>query len=415
KAWLQVKNPYFAFSKVVKLFHPEKLLIEKGIHDTAVIGKHTKLGKDVSLGARVVIGRECTIGDRTVIMPGVVIGDGVKIGEDCRIHANVSIREKVVINNRVIIHNGTVVGSDGFGFALEQGKYHKIPQIGTVVIEDDVEIGANTTIDRAALGETVIARGTKIDNLIQIAHNCKIGEDCVIASQAGISGSTTIGKRVQIGGQAGFIGHITIGDNAIIAAQSGVSKSINKTTITFKPAKPDTGIRFICTSLNKNLEIPADIDHVVDNARDTTIGIDDVRIRQVEHVLAAIYGLEIDNLIIEVDSNEPPVMDGSAKPFVDMLKKAGLKEQDSPKEFLEIEDTIAFSDKEKGIDMVVFPSDEFRITFMVDYQNPALGTQYTSMYSLKDEFEDEFAAARTFCFLHEVEELYDKGFIQGGN
>ena len=189
----------------------------------------------------------------------------------------------------------------------------------------------------------------------------------------------------------------------------------NKTTITFKPAKPDTGIRFICTSLNKNLEIPADIDHVVDNARDTTIGIDDVRIRQVEHVLAAIYGLEIDNLIIEVDSNEPPVMDGSAKPFVDMLKKAGLKEQDSPKEFLEIEDTIAFSDKEKGIDMVVFPSDEFRVTFMVDYQNPALGTQYTSMYSLKDEFEDEFAAARTFCFLHEVEELYDKGFIQGGN
>ena len=180
------------------------------------------------MGARVVIGRECTIGDRTVIMPGVVVGDGVKIGDDCRIHANVSIREKVVINNRVIIHNGTVVGSDGFGFALEQGKYHKIPQIGTVVIEDDVEIGANTTIDRAALGETVIARGTKIDNLIQIAHNCKIGEDCVIASQAGISGSTTIGNRVQIGGQAGFIGHITIGDNAIIAAQSGVSKSIEE-------------------------------------------------------------------------------------------------------------------------------------------------------------------------------------------
>jgi len=189
----------------------------------------------------------------------------------------------------------------------------------------------------------------------------------------------------------------------------------SNTTITFKPAKPDTGIRFICTSLDKNLEIPADIDHVVDNARDTTIGIGDVRIRQVEHVLAAIYGLEIDNLIIEVDSNEPPVIDGSAMPFVEKLKEAGLKEQDSSKDFLEIEDTIAFSDKEKGIDMVVFPSDDFRITFMVDYKNPALGTQYTSMYSLKNEFETEFAAARTFCFLHEVEELYDKGFIQGGN
>ncbi len=189
----------------------------------------------------------------------------------------------------------------------------------------------------------------------------------------------------------------------------------NKTTIIFKPADPDTGIRFICTSIKNGMEIPADIDHVVDNARDTTIGIGDVRIRQVEHVLAAIYGLEIDNLVIEVDSNEPPVVDGSAKPFVDLLKKAGLKEQDSPKDFLEIEDTIAFSDKEKGIDMVVFPSDEFRITFMVDYKNPALGTQYTSMYSLKDEFEDEFASARTFCFLHEVEELYDKGLIQGGN
>ena len=228
KALLQVNNPYFAFSRVVKLLYPEKLLIEKGIHESAIIGKDTKMGKDVSLGAKVVIGRGCTVGDRTVLMPGVVVGDEAKIGNECRIYANVSIREKVVIGNRVIIHDGTVVGSDGFGFALDQGKYHKIPQIGTVVIEDDVEIGANTTIDRAALGQTVIARGTKIDNLIQIAHNCRIGEDCVIAAQAGISGSTTIGNRVQIGGQAGFAGHLKVDDNAIIAAQSGVSKSIER-------------------------------------------------------------------------------------------------------------------------------------------------------------------------------------------
>jgi len=227
KTFLQVKNPYFAFSKVVKLFHPDKLLIEEGIHSTAVIGEKTNLGQDVSLGAHVVIGRECTIGDRTVLMPGVIVGDGAKVGADCKIYSNVSIRENVIIKNRVIIHNGTVIGSDGFGFAFEEGKYYKIPQIGTVVIEDDVEIGANTSIDRAALGQTVIARGTKIDNLIQIAHNCKIGEDCVIASQAGISGSTIVGNRVQIGGQAGFVGHITIGDGAIIAAQSGVTKPIN--------------------------------------------------------------------------------------------------------------------------------------------------------------------------------------------
>ncbi len=227
KTFLQVKNPYFAFSNVVKMFYPDKRLIEKGIHLSAIIGEKTDLGTEVSLGAHAVIGRRCAIGDRTVIMPGVVVGDGVKIGADCKIYSNVSIRENVIIKNRVIIHNGTVIGSDGFGFAFEGGKYHKIPQIGTVVIEDDVEIGANTCIDRAALGQTVISRGTKIDNLIQIAHNCKIGEDCVVASQAGISGSTVIGNRVQIGGQAGFVGHITIGDGAIIAAQSGVTKSID--------------------------------------------------------------------------------------------------------------------------------------------------------------------------------------------
>lgn len=189
----------------------------------------------------------------------------------------------------------------------------------------------------------------------------------------------------------------------------------NKTTITFKPAEPNTGIRFICSAVKDSPEIPADIDHVVDNSRDTTIGIGDVHIRQVEHVLAALYGLEVDNVMVEVDSNEPPVGDGSAKPFVDILKKAGFVEQDSPKDFLVIEETIAYSDKERGIDMVVFPSDELRITFMVDYQNPALGTQYTSMYSLTDEFVDEFASARTFCFLNEVEKLHEQGLIQGGN
>ena len=190
----------------------------------------------------------------------------------------------------------------------------------------------------------------------------------------------------------------------------------NKTTIIFKPADVNTGIRFFRTDVADCPVIPADIEHVVDNFRDTTLGVNNnIHIRQVEHVLAAIYGLGIDNIIVEVDSNEPPVGDGSAAPFVEILQKAGLEEQDSPKDYLEIEETIAYSDVDKGIDMVVFPSDELRITFMVDYQNPALGTQYTSMYSLTDEFVEEFSPARTFCFLHEVEELHDQGLIQGGS
>jgi len=189
----------------------------------------------------------------------------------------------------------------------------------------------------------------------------------------------------------------------------------NKTTITFKPAEPNTGIRFVRKGIEGCPEIPADIEHVVDNFRDTTIGLKNVQIRQVEHVLAAIYGMEIDNVLVEVDSNEPPVGDGSAMPFVQILQKAGIVTQNSPRDYLEIEETITYSEPSKGVDMVVFPSDEFRMTFMVDYQNPALGTQYTSMYSLTDEFVNEFAPARTFCFLHEVEELHDQGLIQGGN
>ena len=189
----------------------------------------------------------------------------------------------------------------------------------------------------------------------------------------------------------------------------------NTVTLTFHPADVNTGIRFKRIDVEGSPEILADIEHVVDNFRDTTIGIGKVQIRQVEHVLAAIYGLEIDNVLVEVDSNEPPVCDGSAMPFVQKLKEAGIVDQNSPRDYLEIDETIAYTDPEKGIDMVVFPSDEFRITFMVDYQNPALGTQYTSMYSLSDEFEKEFAAARTFCFLHEVEMLHDEGLIQGGD
>lgn len=189
----------------------------------------------------------------------------------------------------------------------------------------------------------------------------------------------------------------------------------NQTTVTFKPAPVNTGVRFKRTDIDNSSEIFADIEHVIDISRGTTIGDGNIKIHTVEHLLAAISGLEIDNLLVEIHGNEPPVGDGSALPFVEVLLKAGIVEQDSPKDYLIIDKTITYRNPDKDIDIVVFPSDEFRITFMIDYKNPALGTQYTSMYSLHDEFATEYAAARTFCFLSEVEELWKSGLVKGGN
>ena len=232
-------NPYLSFLKTVVLFHPPQPLLEEGIHETAIVDKNTQLGKNLSIGPYTVVGKRCKIGSGSVLMPGVIVGDDVIIGQDSLIHAHVCIRERVVIGDRVVIHNGTVVGSDGFGFAPEAGQYFKIPQVGTVVIEDDVEIGANVTIDRATLGETRIKKGVKLDNLIQIGHNCTVEENTVIAGQAGLSGSTHIGKGVRIGGQVGFAGHLKVGDGAAIGAKSGVDKSIPENTYVFGiPARP---------------------------------------------------------------------------------------------------------------------------------------------------------------------------------
>lgn len=239
KSVIRASNPYFAFSQAISLFYPSKPFLPVGVHPTAILGEEVVLGKDVAIGPYVVIGDHCRIGEGTVLFPGVILGEDVQIGSHCVIHARVSIREHVRIGDRVIVHDGTVIGSDGFGFAFEGGKYHKIPQVGTVVIEDDVEIGANVTIDRATLGETRICKGAKLDNLIQIAHNCYIGEHTAIAGQAGLSGSTRLGKYVRVGGQAGFAGHLEVGDYAIVAAQSGVDKSIPPHVMVFGyPARP---------------------------------------------------------------------------------------------------------------------------------------------------------------------------------
>ena len=225
KPLLYAENPYLAYAKITSMFH-EKKHQGSGVDGNAVIGKNVDIGRDVSIYPFVYVGDNVKIEDRVSLYPGVYIGDDTNIGEDTIIYANVSIREGCKIGKRVIIHCGTVIGSDGFGFARDGKRYHKIPQIGTVQIDDDVEIGANNTIDRAALGKTWIKRGVKTDNLVQVGHNVVVGEDTVLVALVGISGSAEIGGNVVLAGQVGVGGHLKIGDNVTIGAKSGVTKDI---------------------------------------------------------------------------------------------------------------------------------------------------------------------------------------------
>lgn len=238
KPLLRTDNPSLAFARVVNLVAPNYAKHPQGIHPSAIISEKAKLAKDVSVGAYTIVEDGVEIEEKTVIYAGCYIGAYSKIGKDCLIYPHVSIRERIELGNRVIIHSGAVIGSDGFGFAAVKGMQEKIPQIGTVSIQDDVEVGANVTIDRARFDKTIIGKGTKIDNLVQIAHNVVIGENCIIVAQAGVSGSTTIGKGVVLAGQAGVVGHIHIGDNSIVAAQAGVTKSIpSNTKVSGYPAR----------------------------------------------------------------------------------------------------------------------------------------------------------------------------------
>lgn len=227
KPLIQVRDPYVAFALLLRHVEREVVKHPSGIHPTAVVGQDVELGREVALDAHVVLSPGCRIGDGVVIYAGCYVGYGVSIGEGTVLYPNVTIRERVTIGARCVLHSGVVLGADGFGFMSDaEGVRRKIPQVGTVVIEDDVEIGANSAIDRATCGETHIGRGTKIDNLVQIGHNVRIGEHCVVSGKTGIAGSTTIGDNVTIAAQVGIAGHLEIGDNAIVAARSGVTKSI---------------------------------------------------------------------------------------------------------------------------------------------------------------------------------------------
>lgn len=229
-----VGDPYAAFMALLDHFHPGPSRPAPGIDPSARVSPTASLGRDVTVGANAVIGERCFVGDRTVVSHGALLGDDVAVGEDSLLMENVVVRYACRLGRRVTLHPGVIIGSDGFGFAPRSGgAYEKIPQRGTVVIEDDVEIGSNTTVDRATLGETRICRGAKLDNLIQIGHNVLIGEDTVIVAQAGIAGSTKIGKHCVIAGQVGIVGHLTIADNVTIGAQSGVSKSLNESGQTY--------------------------------------------------------------------------------------------------------------------------------------------------------------------------------------
>ena len=223
---IKVEDAYQSFSKLLEYYNQVKLM-KSGIEQPSVISDGVTYGSDLYLGSFCYVGKNVTIGNNVKIYPNSFIGDNVTIGDNCVFFAGVRIYSETVIGNRCTIHSGTIIGSDGFGFApQEDGSYVKVPQIGNVIIEDDVEIGACTTVDRATLGSTIIRKGVKLDNHIQVAHNVEIGENTVIAAQTGIAGTTKIGKNCLIGGQVGFAGHLTIGDGVKIQAQSGIGKNL---------------------------------------------------------------------------------------------------------------------------------------------------------------------------------------------
>lgn len=243
KVLIRVDNARVAFALVLPLFFPEPQYAP-GVHPSAVVAESAKVDPSAHIGPHCVVGERARIGPDVVLIGRVSVGDDSVLGDGCRLFPNVTLYPRTSLGRRVRIHSGSVIGADGFGYVFDRGEHRKVPQVGQVVIHDDVEIGANVTIDRAALGATVIGRGTKIDNLVQIAHNVTIGEHCILVAQVGIAGSTKIGNYVTIAGQVGLAGHLRIGDRATIAAQSGVMHNVPEGQKWMgSPAAPDRLIK----------------------------------------------------------------------------------------------------------------------------------------------------------------------------
>jgi UDP-3-O-[3-hydroxymyristoyl] glucosamine N-acyltransferase len=239
RTFIRVKNPQWAFAQALTLLKLDRQKHPRGISAQAAVDPSAQIGDGTAIGPFVTVESGAVIGKNVVIYAGVYIGADCRVGDQTILYPNVVLREETQVGARVIIHAGTVVGTDGYGFATVQGRQYKIPQVGIVVIEDDVEIGGNVAIDRATTGETRIGAGTKIDNLVQIAHNVQIGRDCLIVGQAGIAGSTKVGDRVTMAGQVGVVGHITIGHDAVLAAQSGIMNDVEPGAVVFgSPSRP---------------------------------------------------------------------------------------------------------------------------------------------------------------------------------
>lgn len=274
-AVLRMEDPYLGFVQMIRVFHPPQRYAPAGIHPSSAIDPSAVLASDVTVAANAVIGRNVRIGKGSIIAEGVVVRDDVIIGEHSLIYPNVSILDRTQIGSRVIIHAGTTLGSDGFGFAPHDGVYEKIPQVGNVIIEDDVEIGANCAIDRGTIGPTLIRSGSKLDNLIQIAHNVEVGEHTVIAAQTGVSGSTVLGHHVVLAGQVGLVGHIEIGDRITVGAQAGVSKDLEGEGKMFRgsPAR----------EIHEELRLEAALRHLPDLIR--TVRRQEARIAELEEAL----------------------------------------------------------------------------------------------------------------------------------
>ncbi len=236
---VQVDNPYLAFQQAVRVFRPDLDRPAPGVHPTAIVAPDATLGQGVSIGPHCVIEAGARVGPRAVLMAGAYVGARVQVGEETFLYPRVVVREDCVLGARCIVHAGVVIGADGFGFAFDAGRYHKVPQVGNVVIGDDVEIGANTCVDRATTDSTRVGDGTKIDNLVQIGHNVSIGRHCIIVAQVGIAGSTELEDYVTLGGQVGVAGHLRLGKGAMVGAQSGVSGDVGtKEVVSGYPAIP---------------------------------------------------------------------------------------------------------------------------------------------------------------------------------